>query len=126
MIYSSSRSPADLLKASGLTQKWVTRQISNFEYFVSKLDSKIYYTDFDTKGQCNYAFIVIMRKPDSVLRDKIENALKANGIEFRRGLSGGGNQLRQPYFKDKNILRKSVKKSVQNPCRNYNEKNMKK
>ena len=34
MIYSSSRSPADLLKASGLTQKWVTRQITNFEYLM--------------------------------------------------------------------------------------------
>jgi len=78
-------------------------RISNFDYFVSNLDSNIYYTDFDTKGQCNYAFIIIMRKPDFVLRDKIENTLRANGIEFRRGLSGGGNQLRQPYFKDKDI-----------------------
>ena len=34
LIYSSSRSPADVLKASGLTQKWVTRQISNFEYLM--------------------------------------------------------------------------------------------
>ena len=25
--------------------------------------------------------------------------LKVNNIEFRRGLSGGGNQLRQPYIK---------------------------
>ena len=26
--------------------------------------------------------------------------LDDNKIEFRRGLSGGGNQMRQPYFKD--------------------------
>ena len=26
--------------------------------------------------------------------------MKHNGIEFRRGLSGGGNQLRQPFFKN--------------------------
>jgi CDP-6-deoxy-D-xylo-4-hexulose-3-dehydrase len=32
-------------------------------------------------------------------RDEIENKLKSNGIEFRRGLSGGGNQMRQPFFK---------------------------
>jgi len=32
-------------------------------------------------------------------RNKIEKDLIQNGIEFRRGLSGGGNQLRQPYFK---------------------------
>ena len=28
-----------------------------------------------------------------------ENKLSENGIEFRRGLSGGGNQMRQPFFK---------------------------
>ena len=27
------------------------------------------------------------------------NYLKEKGIEFRRGLSGGGNQMLQPYFK---------------------------
>uniref|UniRef100_A0A670JRX1 Neurobeachin-like protein 2 n=1 Tax=Podarcis muralis TaxID=64176 RepID=A0A670JRX1_PODMU len=33
-IYFASRSPQDLLKASGLTQKWVNREISNFEYLM--------------------------------------------------------------------------------------------
>ena len=77
------------------------KRISNFEYFLDKLDSTKYYTDFDIDGQCNYAFILIMNNPDFDLRDKIENTLRENGIEFRRGLSGGGNQLRQPYFKSK-------------------------
>jgi hypothetical protein len=34
MIYSSGRSPSDALKGSGLTQKWVNRDISNFEYLM--------------------------------------------------------------------------------------------
>tara|TARA_R100000234_G_scaffold107472_1_gene78545 strand:+ start:6975 stop:8156 length:1182 start_codon:yes stop_codon:yes gene_type:complete len=79
------------------------KRIENFQHFVDKLDSKKYYTDFEMDGQCNYAFIVIMKEPDFEVRDKIENLLTENGIEFRRGLSGGGNQLRQPYFKNKNI-----------------------
>ena len=33
-----------------------------------------------------------------ISKDAIKT-LKENGIEFRRGLSGGGNQLRQPWFK---------------------------
>ncbi|XP_065438613.1 LOW QUALITY PROTEIN: neurobeachin-like protein 2 [Chrysemys picta bellii] len=33
-IYFGSRSPQELLKASGLTQKWVYREISNFEYLM--------------------------------------------------------------------------------------------
>ncbi|NXH52910.1 NBEL2 protein, partial [Rhabdornis inornatus] len=32
--YFGSRSPQELLKASGLTQKWVLREISNFEYLM--------------------------------------------------------------------------------------------
>ena len=34
LYYTGSRSPAQLLKASGLTQKWVRREISNFEYLM--------------------------------------------------------------------------------------------
>lgn len=32
--YLSSRSPLEMLRASGLTQKWVQREISNFEYLM--------------------------------------------------------------------------------------------
>ncbi|XP_064646322.1 neurobeachin-like protein 1 isoform X2 [Lineus longissimus] len=34
MVYYGTRSPVELLKASGLTQKWVQREISNFEYLI--------------------------------------------------------------------------------------------
>ena len=79
------------------------RRIENFKYFVDNLDSEKYYTDFEMDGQCNYAFIVIMKNSDFDLRDKIENTMKENSIEFRRGLSGGGNQMRQPYFRNHDI-----------------------
>ncbi|EAW70330.1 hCG2042524, partial [Homo sapiens] len=32
--YYGSRSPQELFKASGLTQKWVNREISNFDYLI--------------------------------------------------------------------------------------------
>ena len=32
------------------------------------------------------------------MRDKIEEKLNKYDIEFRRGLSGGGSQIRQPYI----------------------------
>jgi len=79
------------------------KRINNFQYFMDELDKNKYHIDFNLDGQCNYAFIVIMKDKDFELRDRIENKLKENEIEFRRGLSGGGNQLRQPYFRDKNI-----------------------
>ena len=76
-------------------------RIDNFKYFVDNLKSDKFYTDFEMDGQCNYAFILVMKEADYELRYLIEKMMDYNGIEFRRGLSGGGNQLRQPYFKSK-------------------------
>jgi CDP-6-deoxy-D-xylo-4-hexulose-3-dehydrase len=74
-------------------------RIDNFNYFISKLDTNKYHTDFIIEGNCNYAFIVILKDADFNKRNHLEKSLKNNGIEFRRGLSGGGNQMRQPFFK---------------------------
>ena len=76
-----------------------TNRVDNFKYFIDRLDSNKYITDLEVEGQCNYAFIIMLKEPSFEMRDKLESTLSENGIEFRRGLSGGGNQLRQPYFK---------------------------
>jgi len=34
LCHYGSRSPADLLRSTGLTQKWVNREISNFDYLM--------------------------------------------------------------------------------------------
>ena len=75
-------------------------RIDNFNYFMSKLDSDKYYTQINIEGNCNYAFIVVLNNADFDKRNLLENKLRENGIEFRRGLSGGGNQMRQPFFKN--------------------------
>ena len=74
-------------------------RVDNFKYFVEHLDSNKYHTDIEMDGQCNYAFIVVLKDGNFETRNKLELTLRENGIEFRRGLSGGGNQLRQPWFK---------------------------
>ena len=71
----------------------------NFEIFLNNIDSKKYRTDFDLEGSCNYAFNLVIKKPDPEFRDRLEQKMTEHGIEFRRGSSGGGNQLRQPYLK---------------------------
>jgi CDP-6-deoxy-D-xylo-4-hexulose-3-dehydrase len=76
-----------------------THRVNNFKYFMERLDFNKYHNDIEMEGQCNYAFIVVLKEGSFELRDRVESILKENGIEFRRGLSGGGNQLRQPYFK---------------------------
>jgi len=72
----------------------------NFEIFLNNLDADKYRTDFDLEGSCNYAFNLIIKKPDTDFRDKLEDAMRKAGVEFRRGSSGGGNQLRQPYLRN--------------------------
>lgn len=71
----------------------------NFKLFLQNLDPVKYRVDFDLEGSCNYAFNLVLNSPDPELRDKMEKALKNAGVEFRRGSSGGGNQLRQPYMR---------------------------
>jgi CDP-6-deoxy-D-xylo-4-hexulose-3-dehydrase len=71
----------------------------NLRLFLDNLDSRVYRADFATEGSSNYAFTLILREPDAVLCDRVMKALRDNGIEFRRGTAGGGNQLRQPYLR---------------------------
>ncbi len=74
-------------------------RVRNLELFLGNLDPAKYFTEFDMAGSCNYAFTLVLRQPDWVLCEAVMRALREHGVEFRRGASGGGNQLRQPYLK---------------------------
>jgi CDP-6-deoxy-D-xylo-4-hexulose-3-dehydrase len=82
----------------------------NLKQFLDLLDPGKYFTEFDQEGSCNYAFTLLLRKPDDALRDRVEKTLRAHKVEFRRGMSGGGNQMRQPYLRP--LL-------PENECENY-------
>jgi len=71
----------------------------NLRLFLDGLDREKYFADFDQDGSCNYAFTLLLRRPDDALRDRVEQALRGARVEFRRGMSGGGNQMRQPYLR---------------------------
>jgi len=71
----------------------------NFELFLDNLDSNRYRTDFDLNGSCNYAFNLVLKEVDPEFRDRLEIVMSKAEIAFRRGSSGGGNQMRQPYLK---------------------------
>jgi len=74
------------------------RRRENFELFLRLIDPDKYRTDFDLEGSCNYAFNLVLKRPDVALRARLERQMREHGIEFRRGSAGGGNQLRQPYL----------------------------
>jgi CDP-4-dehydro-6-deoxyglucose reductase, E1 len=71
----------------------------NLTVFLDHLDANKYQTDFEIAGSCNYAFTLVLRRPDVTFCQKVIQVLREHGVEFRRGTAGGGNQLRQPYLK---------------------------
>jgi CDP-6-deoxy-D-xylo-4-hexulose-3-dehydrase len=71
----------------------------NLAMFLAHLDSRKYQTDFALEGSSSYALTLVLKHPDTPLADRVMRALRAAGVQFRRGLSGGGNQLRQPYLR---------------------------
>jgi len=76
----------------------VKKRASNFSYFLSKMPNWVY-TDFDLRGQSNYAFNLIFNSPDAERMSRLEKVFHDNDVEYRRGSAGGGNQLRQPYVR---------------------------
>jgi CDP-4-dehydro-6-deoxyglucose reductase, E1 len=77
----------------------VKRRTENLLRFLRQLDSNKYRIDFKIDGSSNYAFNLILKRADDVLVGRLMKAMRAAGIEFRRGSAGGGNQIRQPYLK---------------------------
>lgn len=75
------------------------RRTENLQLFLRRLDPAVYQTDFAIEGSSNYAFTLILRRPDADLFRRVTAALRAHGVEFRRGTAGGGNQVRQPYLR---------------------------
>jgi len=75
-----------------------TRSV-NLKLFLDHLDPSKYFTDFEIAGSCNYAFTLVLRESSEVLWNSVERLLREYHVEFRRGTSGGGNQLRQPYLR---------------------------
>ncbi len=72
----------------------------NLKIFLENLDQKKYRTDFDQEGAVNYAFTLVLQKADPGFCKRVMSAMQDAGVEYRRGLSGGGNMLRQPFLKD--------------------------
>lgn len=90
----------------------IKKRTKNFLYFLKKINPKIYFTDFYLKGSSNYAFNLILKKPDNKIIEKLIKKMTYHGVEFRRGSAGGGNQIRQPYLKE--IVPKNYHKKFPN------------
>lgn len=77
----------------------VKRRTENLLRFLKQIDPGKYRTDFKLEGSSNYAFNLILKRPDDDLVQRLMQKMRDSGVEFRRGSAGGGNQIRQPYLK---------------------------
>ena len=91
--------------------KNIKKRNHNFKFFLKNLDPNKYFTKFDMKGISNYALIILLNKKyqNYLYRNRLESIMTKYNIEFRRGMSGGGNQLLQPYLPKE--IKKQYKKS---------------
>ena len=80
--------------------KMVEIRNENLHTFLNTINPNKYRTDFKLEGCSNYAFNLILKEPDIDFVKILMSKMKENGIEFRRGSAGGGNQIRQPYLKN--------------------------
>jgi CDP-4-dehydro-6-deoxyglucose reductase, E1 len=78
----------------------IERRNHNLKRFLGKIDPEKYRTDFNLEGCSNYAFNLILKHANDDLVKRLMRRMRDAGIEFRRGSSGGGNQIRQPYLKN--------------------------
>ena len=77
----------------------VKRRTENLHIWLDNLDSNKFITGFNTQGSSNFALPLVMQ---GLTRDKLKdvcNILENEGVEYRLGTAGGGNQARQPYLK---------------------------
>jgi CDP-6-deoxy-D-xylo-4-hexulose-3-dehydrase len=75
-------------------------RIKNIDIWLKHLDSFKFITSFKTQGNSNFALPLVMQ---GATRDKLKDVcslLEKEGVEYRIGTAGGGNQARQPYLKN--------------------------
>ena len=77
----------------------IEKRNENLRLFLKQLDETKYRTDFKLEGCSNYAFNLVLKEADTDLVQRVMKIMADAEIEFRRGSSGGGNQMRQPYLK---------------------------
>ena len=75
----------------------ISKRQENLQFWLEGLDDSLYYTDYNVEGSSNYALPLILNSSNGKIKE-VCDILEAEGIEYRLGTAGGGNQARQPYL----------------------------
>jgi len=77
----------------------IKRRTENLHIWLNNLDSNKFITGFKTSGSSNFALPLVMQGSTRNKLKDVCNVLENEGVEYRLGTAGGGNQARQPYLK---------------------------
>jgi CDP-6-deoxy-D-xylo-4-hexulose-3-dehydrase len=75
----------------------IQKRQENLNTWLSNLDNSLYYTDYNVDGSSNYALPLILNADNDSMQH-VCSVLEREGVEYRLGTAGGGNQARQPYL----------------------------
>jgi CDP-6-deoxy-D-xylo-4-hexulose-3-dehydrase len=77
----------------------IKRRTENLHIWLDNLDSSVFIKSFNTHGSSNFALPLIMQGATCSKLKDVCKILEEEGVEYRLGTAGGGNQARQPYLK---------------------------
>ena len=75
----------------------IKKRQENLNIWLQNLNNVLYYVEYEVKGSSNYALPLILRENNNTM-NKVCKILEEEGVEYRLGTAGGGNQARQPYL----------------------------
>lgn len=76
----------------------------NLDTWLSHLNTEKYFTGFDVVGNSSFALPLVLNNADPQLLSRVCRTLEEEGVEYRLGTAGGGNQARQPYLKNYDFI----------------------
>jgi CDP-6-deoxy-D-xylo-4-hexulose-3-dehydrase len=80
----------------------IAKRRDNFKIWLNNLNHTKFIVDYETEGNSNFALPLIMKEEYKDKFIDICNLLNQEGVEYRLGTAGGGNQVLQPYLEKYN------------------------
>ncbi len=88
------------LSQIGRLDSAIDKRVKNLSVWLNSLDSKYFHIDFEVEGNSNFSLPLILKEADSDAFSKICRVIEEEGVEYRKGTAGGGNQANQPYLEN--------------------------
>jgi CDP-6-deoxy-D-xylo-4-hexulose-3-dehydrase len=76
----------------------IQKRTENLNTWLSSLNSTKFYLDFNSTGSSNFALPLILKEEYKNKLSVVCSILNNEGVEYRLGTAGGGNQALQPYL----------------------------